>query len=175
MPLMSHDRLLDELTATSDGFLRSIDNLPPDRWTYTPAQDVWSVGQTAEHTATVWRGIQRLVTGKLLEQPRPAGSSGLSDDFIIRAMFDRSRRYPAPEAVLPRGRWATPEELAVAFTESRDLLVRWLPGVTVDLRAYSAPHAIMGPLDGVQWLLFAAAHTERHTRQILELRKAAGF
>jgi DinB superfamily len=175
MPLMSHDRLLHELTETSEGFLRSVDSVPTDRWTYAPAQDVWSVGQTAEHTATVWRGIQRLVTGKLLEQPKSPGSPALSDEFVIQSMFDRSRRYPAPEAVLPRGRWATPAELVAAFTESRDLLIRWLPEVTVDLRAYSAPHLIMGPLDGVQWLLFAAAHTERHTRQILELRKAAGF
>jgi hypothetical protein len=47
--------------------------------------------------------------------------------------------------------------------------------VTVDLRGYAAPHLVMGQLDGVQWLLFAAAHTERHTRQIIELRQAGGF
>jgi hypothetical protein len=30
-------------------------------------------------------------------------------------------------------------------------------------------------MDGYQWILAAAAHTERHTKQILEVRADAGF
>jgi len=172
---MPHDRIVTQLTATADGFLRSLENLPGDRWSYTPAPDVWSVGQTAEHTAAVFRGVQRLMTGKLLQQPLVPGSPGLTDDEIVRAMFDRSRRFPAPESVMPRGRWATREELIAAFIEARELLLQWLAEVTVDLRGYGAPHMVMGQLDGVQWLVFAAAHTERHTRQILNLRQTEGF
>jgi hypothetical protein len=176
MSPIAHGHLVHELTATTDGFLRSLEGMPTDRWSYTPAPDVWSVGQTAEHTATVFRGIQRLMTGRLLEQPLAVGSaSPVTDEFIVRTMFDRSRRFPAPELVMPRGRWATREELVSAFVESRKLLLEWFSGVTVELRGYAAPHLVMGQLDGVQWLLFAAAHTERHTRQILELRQTAGF
>jgi hypothetical protein len=172
---MPHHGLSAELGATTDGFLRALDGVPADRWSHSPAPDVWSVGQTAEHTATVFRGIQRLMMGKLLQQPLVPGSTTMTDDQIIRAMSDRNRRLPAPEPVLPRGRWATREELVGAFVESGELLLKWCSEVTVDLRGYAAPHLVMGQLDGVQWLLFAAAHTERHTRQIIELRQAGGF
>jgi hypothetical protein len=175
MSSISHDRLLHDLTGAADGFLRSVQDVPPDRWSYSPAPEVWSVEQIAEHTTAVFRGVERLLTQKLLSQPIPAGTTRVTDDFIVRSMLDRSRRIRAPEAVLPRGRWATREEMVASFVESRELLISWCNQVTVDLRAYGAAHMVMGLLDGVQWLVFAAAHTERHTRQILELRETAGF
>jgi len=168
-------RLLAQLTTTSDGFLRSVEMVAPDRWSYTPAPEVWSVEQIAEHTTAVFRGVQRLMSEKLLAQPIPAGAIRVTDDFIVRSMSDRSRRISAPDAVRPRGRWATREEMVATFVESRGLLITWSGQITVDLREYGASHMVMGLLDGVQWLLFAAAHTERHTRQILELRQTAGF
>jgi hypothetical protein len=154
------EQLRQDLSAASDGFLRSFEGTPADRWLFSPAAGVWSVGETAEHTAAAFRGIQRLLTTRLLEQPMPSGaSSPTSDEFIVRAM----------------GRWTTQADLVAAFTESRDQLFDWLAQITVDLRRYSSRHLILGELDGVQWLIFAAAHTERHTRQILEFRKEVGF
>jgi len=176
MSLARHDTLLQELTGTSEGFLRSLEGIPGDRWSYAPAPEVWSVEQTAEHTVAVFRSIQRLVAKKLLERPLPPGEkSPISDDMIVRAMFHRGRRYEAPEFALPKGRWATPGELIAAFLEARELLLKWLDETTVDLRSYTADHAMIGQMDGVQWLLFAAAHTERHTHQILEFRQHEGF
>ena len=173
---MNYEKLRDELIATSDGFLQSIEGTPEDRWLFSPSTDVWSVGETAEHTAAVFRGIQRLVSTKLLEQPLPPGtSSPTTDEFILGAMFDRNTRRNAPEPVLPKGRWTNQADLVAAFTESRNQLTAWLAEVTVDLRRYSSKHLALGELDGVQWLIFAAAHTERHTRQILEFRREAGF
>jgi hypothetical protein len=42
-----------------------------------------------------------------------------------------------------------------------------------DLRAIGTPHPVFGLLDGVQWLLFAGAHTERHRAQLIGLVKLA--
>jgi hypothetical protein len=51
----------------------------------------------------------------------------------------------------------------------------WLERTVVDLRGFCAPHPALGLLDGKQWLLFVAAHVERHTRQILEIKEQPGF
>lgn len=174
MPPLVPDPLLQELTRTTDAFIRSLDGLTPEQWGYRLSPGVWSVGETAEHTAAAFRGVQRLLTHKLLSTPIPPGTTRVSDDFILQAMVNRSRRLSSPEAVLPRGRWANREELLAAFVESRDQLLAWCNEVTVDLRGYGAPHLVMGLLDGVQWLIFAAAHTERHTRQITELKQGLG-
>lgn len=176
MSATRHDRLVTEITGTADGFLRSLEGIPDPRWNYSPSSTVWSVAQTAEHTAAVFRNVQKLVSAKLLQQPFPQGErSPISDDLIVMRMFDRTTRYDAPSFVVPKGRWANQGELIAAFTTARDDLLAWLDQSTADLRAYSFDHVIMGPMDGVQWILFAAAHTERHTRQILEFRQGNGF
>ena len=134
------------------------------------------MGQTAEHTAAVFRNIQKLLTTKLTDRPLPEGSrSSITDEVIVMAMFDRSKRYQAPTFVVPKGRWANPGELITAFTTARQDLLTWLDTTTIDLRGYGADHVRFGLMDGVQWVLFAAAHTERHTRQILEFRQANAF
>lgn len=171
-----HEQLAHEITATTDGFLRSLEGIPGDRWLYTSSPEVWSVGQTAEHTAGVFRNIQRLMAKKLLDTPFPAGSrSPMGDEVIVRLMANRDKRYSAPEFTLPTGKWAGATPLIADFVESRRLLLEWLAARTEDLRGYGVPHPLIGPMDGVQWLLFAAAHTERHTRQIVEFRRRAGF
>ena len=38
-----------------------------------------------------------------------------------------------------------------------------------------APHPEMGVMDGYQWLLLIAAHCERHTAQILEIKAMPGY
>jgi len=73
--------------------------------------------------------------------------------------------------VTPTGRYADPAEAAAAFESARSGLLEWLAATALDLRAFGAPHSRLGLLDGKQWLLFAAAHCERHTRQILETKK----
>ena len=176
MPANRHDRVVEEINRTTDGFLSALDDVPAERWSYTTSPEVWSVGQTAEHTTRVFRGIQRLLEKKLFENPLPVGQrSPVGDETIVQAMVNRDRSYPAPEFARPTGMWTSREPLVNDFVESRRQLLAWLDGVTLDLRAYATPHVIIGPMDGVQWLLFAAAHTERHTRQILEFRRQAGF
>jgi hypothetical protein len=46
---------------------------------------------------------------------------------------------------------------------------------TPDLRAHVVAHPALGPLDGYQWILTVAAHTERHTKQILEVKADTRF
>jgi hypothetical protein len=176
MSATRHDRLVHELNGTSEGFIRSLEGVPDSRWSFTPSPDTWSVAQTAEHTTAVFRNIQKLVTTRLTERPLPPGTrSPITDDIIVKTMFDRGKRYESPPFVVPKGRWTNPGELITAFSTARQDLLVWLDETTIDLRGYTADHVRFGAMDGVQWLLFAAAHTERHTRQILELRQANGF
>jgi hypothetical protein len=133
------------------------------------------VGQAAEHTAGVFQNIQKLLGKKLLASPLPEGSPpAVKDEMILQVMMNRGKRYQAPEFTLPSGKWTTRDALEKDLLEARAALLTWIDGVTVDLRGYALPHPMIGQLDGVQWLLFAAAHTERHTHQILDFRRSQG-
>jgi hypothetical protein len=46
----------------------------------------------------------------------------------------------------------------------------WARATTADLRAHGLPHPVFGVFDGVQWILFAAAHTDSHLPQLRALQ-----
>lgn len=169
------ERVLQELRATGDGFLKAVEETGETEWLFKPAPERWSVAETAEHTTVVLSSVARMITTKLLEQPLPPRESSprITDDQIIRLLFDRSRRREAPATTLPSGRYTSRAETLTAFSTARDHLMEWVSVTEVDLREFGSPHPALGKLDGVQWLLFLAAHTERHTRQILETRELA--
>lgn len=54
--------------------------------------------------------------------------------------------------------------------------IRFAETTNANLRDHGAMHSILKrPLDCVQWLLVISAHTERHTQQIEEVKKSAGY
>jgi hypothetical protein len=78
---------------------------------------------------------------------------------------------PAPPGLAePTGRFATRAEGIAALIEIRDELVAWVQATTADLRAHGLPHPAFGVFDGVQWILFAAAHTDNHQPQLRALQ-----
>lgn len=174
----SHDILTNELEHTSRGFTRSLEGISPEGWLHRPAPDCWSVAETAEHVALVENSILKALRTKLAQNPLAdtarAGQKA-RDAFVTTSMFDRSTRRPAPEFVRPTGRYPEPRMAAEAFSTARAALIEWLATTELDLRGLALPHPALGLLDGKQWILFAAAHCERHTRQILEVRQAPGF
>ncbi len=89
------------------------------------------------------------------------------DTLVLRAVPDRRRRALAPESFRPRGAW-TPESAIGRFGQTRGRTVAFTRSTTANLRDVVWPHPFFKELDGVQWLLFAAVHGERHRLQIEE-------
>jgi hypothetical protein len=87
-------------------------------------------------------------------------------------LFDGDGR-PPPDAQEPSGTWIDRAAALRDFVDASNALAAWYEGTDVDLRALTYAHPIFGLLDGVQWLLFAAAHHGNHTRDVLELRELA--
>jgi hypothetical protein len=71
------------------------------------------------------------------------------------------------------GTWGSREELAAAYAASRDELLAWLRETNAPLRSHRLPHPRLGPMDGVEWLVFLATHDQRHVAQIRETLDAA--
>jgi hypothetical protein len=171
------DQVLASLAASTRGFLETLGGLPQEQWNYRAAPEQWSVAETAEHTAVVLRGIERLCATKILAMPLAADDPArrMRDGDLPRIMADRSRLIEAPDMVRPKGRYATPAEFREAITASTEGLIAWAREHAAVLRTVGAPHPIFGPIDAVQWLEFLAAHTERHARQVEEVRRKGGF
>src|SRR5258708_4311162 len=75
----------------------------------------------------------------------------------------------APEPLVPTNRFGSPDGSLKHFTESRATTEDFLKK-TPDLRAHAADSPLGSKLDAYEWVLFIAAHSERHTKQILEVK-----
>jgi hypothetical protein len=169
---------LKHLQATHDAFLKSISGLSEKQWKFKPAPDRWSVAEVAEHIAVSESGIFGMVQGKVMTSPatpeKRAEAKG-KDEAVLTMVVDRNHKAQAPEFLKPTNRWATREELIKSFEESRKATMDYVKTTNDDLRDHFGPHPLLGPLDAYQWILLISAHSERHTKQIEEVKADPNF
>jgi hypothetical protein len=164
------------LEQTRDAIVADTKNLTPAQWNFKAAPDRWSVAQTLEHIALAEDNLFQLVTQKVMKSPAGAPDRDVAkiDEQVLAMVPDRSHKQQAPPDLVPTGRW-TPAETLDHFLKSRARTIEYLR-TTQDLRQHVMDSQTpLGALDGYEWLLFIAAHSERHTKQILEVEASPGF
>jgi uncharacterized damage-inducible protein DinB len=170
------DRGVQYLDQTRDGVVAAVKGLSEAQLKFKPAPDRWSVAETLEHITVSEDFLFQNVADKIMKAPAGAADRDTAkiDAFVLAAIPDRSHKAQAPEPLKPTARW-TPAETLDHFLQSRARTIAFLQS-TPDLRA----HVVNGPplnqpMDAYDWLLFIAAHSERHTKQILEVKSDPNF
>jgi hypothetical protein len=162
------------LAQTRDAIVADTKNLTPAQWNFKAAPDKWSVALTLEHITLAEDNLFQLITDKVMKSPAGAPDRDIAkmDALVIAMVPDRSTKRQAPPELLPTGRW-TPAETLDHFLQSRARTIEFLR-TTPDLRQH-VMDSPLGPMDAYEWLLFIAAHSARHTKQILEVEASPGF
>jgi hypothetical protein len=170
------DRLLEHLAESREFLLHTVDNLTPEQRSFRPAEDRWSVADCIEHITVVEHGtlqrIQTILQGPPPDEPAPTEGK---DEMILDRVPARATRVKGPAQVMPTGRWPDFEELLRQFEAARERTLRFAAVTQADLRSRAFPHPFLGPLDCYQWLLFLAAHCERHAHQVEEVKSDPAF
>jgi len=153
-------------------FVEALAAVSNAQWNFKPAPDRWSVGEIAEHIALSEDMIYSLITEEIVKSPADPGKKAappVTDAYVHERDLDRSHRASAPDYLIPRHRWKNKAELLAAFLKSRDRSIAYLRDTREDLRAHFQPSPI-GTLDAFQWFLFMSSHTERHLKQMEEVK-----
>jgi len=145
---------------------------------FRPADDEWTIGEIVEHVNIVNGGFLR-ITHKLLRQaeadPKPAPADLNLGGVIVNENGEQAPKFQAPETVRPKGGVAIADAVAgiqktiAGFAEIQSRLA------AVDLSEQKFPHPVAGPLNGYQWLILLAEHSNRHLGQIERVKVSAGF
>ena len=170
------ERAANYLQQTRDGVLAATRGLSEAQMKFKAAPERWSVAETLEHIALAEDFLLQNITDKIMKAPAgPADRDTAKIDAGIVAMVpDRSQKRQAPGPLVPTGRWTAAESID-HFQKSRAKTLEFLQS-TPDLRAHaSSDNPFQQPLDAYDWLLFIAAHSERHTKQILEVKADPNF
>src|SRR5438094_9415401 len=169
------DKALQYLETTKKNILESTKGLSEAQWNFKPAPDRWSVAQVMEHIAAAEDFIRGMVKEKVMMAP--AGASGRdvkkTDEGVLTMVPDRTNKVQAPEPLVPTNRFGSPEGSIKHFAESRAVTENYLK-TTAGLRGHVADSPL-GKLDGYEFVLLIAAHSERHTKQINEVKADPNF
>jgi DinB family protein len=166
---------LAQLDRTRAGVVEATKGLSEAQWKFKSAPDRWSVAEILEHIVVVEQSLLENTYQKVMQAPagKPDRDYNSVDKLVLSAIADRTQRAQAPEPVVPKGRWQPPETLD-RFLKIRAQTAEFLKS-TPGLRDHVADSPIGQPLDAYQWLLFISAHSDRHTKQILEVKADTNF
>lgn len=170
------DRAMQYLESTKQGVLDATAGLSEAQWNFKSAPDKWSVAEVTEHIAAAEDFLMGMVTTQVMKAPaRPAGEDVKAiDDMVVAKIPDRSKKAQAPEPLKPTNRYGTPAASLKHFTDSRAQTEDFLK-THDDLREHAIDSPMGKKLDGYEWVLFVAGHSERHTKQINEVKADPNF
>ena len=96
-----------------------------------------------------------------------------TDEAVLAMVPDRTNKIQAPEPLVPTNRFGSADGSIKHFVESRATTEDFLKTAT-GMRDH-VTDSPLGKLDGYEFVLLIAAHSERHTKQINEVKADPDF
>ena len=164
------------LEKTKAGVIAAAKGLSDTQLNFKPAPERWSVAQVLEHIASAEDMFMGMVHEQVMKSPARTDGEDVKaiDQMVLTAIPDRTQKRSAPEPLVPTNRYGSAKTAVEHFTESRGKTIAFLKE-TKDLRDHAMDSPLGKKLDGYEWILFAAAHSERHTKQMLEVKADPNF
>jgi hypothetical protein len=169
-------KALDLLIRSKQALLDSVDGVTEQQARWKPAPERWSILEYVEHLAVSDDALVGLIQGSLQSPAKP------ETEAERRAREQKIRETPmprgvnkAPDTLRPKARFGSLGEALAAFQHARGRTMEFARDTQEDLRSHFAPHNVLGPLDGYQWLVGNARHAESHAGHIREIRSLDGF
>ena len=170
------DRGLQYLETTRKNIVDATRGLSEAQWNFKPSPFKWSAAQVMEHIAVSEDLLRQMAEGQIKQQSPAVPDRDLkkTDERVLEVIPDRSKKFQAPEQLRPRNQFGTPEAALKHFLDSRAKTVELLKN-TPDLRGHVTDSGLLGKIDAFERILFIAAHSERHTKQLLEVKADPKF
>ncbi|HZM86388.1 MAG TPA: DinB family protein [Blastocatellia bacterium] len=169
------DRGLQYLETTKKNIVDATRGLSEAQWNFKASPFKWSIAQVMEHIAASEDLLRQMAESQIKTAPAvPDRDLKKTDDRVLEVIPDRSRKFQAPEQLRPTNQFGSPEAALKHFIESRAKTVALMKN-TPDLREHVVDSGLLGKIDGFERILFVAAHSERHTKQLLEVKADPKF
>lgn len=153
-------------------------DLTPDQWKFQPAPERWSIALVTEHIMRTEAGLFQYVERALAAPVNPDWETKTKGktEFLERIMPSRQGKAQAPLEVRPEGK-LSPAEILASFEKLRARTLELARTTDQPLKAHTADHPfpVFGTLNAYQWLAYIPWHTQRHLKQIEEVKASEGY
>ncbi len=175
MTIAERDKAVSYLERTKAALLQATASITEAQWQFKPSPGQWSAAECVEHIVVSEQLLLDNIQKSATNPPDPAevlAACAGKEKIIEQRVPRRGAKAKAPAPVFPSGRFGDPAAITARFIAVRDRTIEYARTTSDPIREHTFPHFAFGPLDGYQWLIFCAAHTERHTAQLLEVIEA---
>ena len=169
---------VDLLEETRADLQNTVAGLSEDQFNFKPADDRWSIKECIQHIVLTETALWQLTDATLKAAPNPDKRSEIkmTDEVLVKAMENRTNKVKTAEQFYPEKAASIPTALSAlsAFNEQRGKLIKYMKKTDDDMRNH-VTQTPLGHLDSYQMILFIAAHSNRHTQQIAEVKADPNF
>jgi len=155
----------------------AIKGLSDAQLNYKAGPDKWSVKECFFHIAATEKFLWTMFESamKTPANPEKRAEIKVTDEQVVNMVEDRSKKAQAPEPIQPKNTgYNSIAEVLIDFKTSRMNHIKYMKNTTEDLRNHVVQLPV-GWIDCYQLYLFIAAHSNRHTQQMNEVKANAGF
>jgi DinB superfamily len=162
---------------TSKEMMKSLKGLSTAQLNFHAAQDKWSIQDCLYHIAFSEAALRGALDGALSAPADPAAKAELkaTDEQIKAGVSSRDNKVKTAPPFEPQNTgFKSYDEALSAFKAKRAMLIDLVKSSNADMRN----HIVVLPfakMDSYQMALFIAGHSNRHTKQMEEVKTAAGY
>ncbi|MBD3583709.1 DinB family protein [Flavobacterium selenitireducens] len=163
------ERLTSQISPTFESMVAAVSSFSDAEFNAVPFAKSWTGGQVAEHVKLSIEGIPELFAAETAASDRDPEEK---IEMVAGVFLDFDKKYESPESIVPEEKTydrqdylkfykdflRTLGELAANLDMSRICLGFEIPG--------------FGPMTRLEFLSFVLFHTQRHVRQMENIRKA---
>lgn len=181
---ISSERLTDEertkavtkLTETHEYMMNTLDGLSEEQLNYKSSPESWSIAECVEHLTISENSFAEMLKGTLEAVPDEnlIASATMTDDELYAMISSREKKVKTQEPFEPSGKFGSYEETLSNLISKRSEHIEYLKTTDDDFRSHFKEMPF-GTIDAYQMVLFMAGHTERHVKQMEEIKAGEDF
>jgi DinB superfamily len=165
------------LKDSREDLMRSIKGLSEAQLNFKATKDHWSIKECMYHIAISEKNIWGMLEGTMKAPANPEKRSEIkvTDEQLIKMIEDRSNKRKTIESFEPKNTpYQSMNEALESYKNMRADHIKYIRSTTEDMHNHIT-QLPFGMIDCYQVCLFMAAHNNRHTQQINEIKADPGF
>ena len=168
---------IELLSKTEQGVFDALLGMSDAQLNFKAAPDRWSIAECVKHIAVTEQMLWQMADAALKQAANPEKRTAIkaSDEQVVQMVESRTQKFKTMPAMEPQNTpFKSMADALASFRNSREKLIQYVNKTDADMRNHVVTFP-PGSFDCYQMVLFIAAHSNRHTQQMEEVKAVPNF
>jgi hypothetical protein len=164
---MTKKEIFTAFDSATTAFMEALSGLDQEQINRVPFEGSWTAAQVGRHLSLSY-GVIDTLKGEV----RPTDRYPAEKRAVIESLFlDFNTKLKSPDFIIPEDRDYDKEELISELKGQIAAIREMIQTLDLSMTCMSFVLPAFGEFTRLEWVYFAACHTQRHARQILNIAR----